>query len=265
MPRITLITTVLIGLCVNTVAIAGAQGSQRLSPLRQAIDTNDVNVVTRALDSGADANAYDEYALTPLVRAVIGGNQSIVLELLRRGANPNPPRAARSPLEVALARVVGQRVVCDLPMVRLLLANGSDPNHVFPSLGERPLQRALELGDPDCVNVFLYYGADPSVYSTRGKPALQAATDGASQTGNMALVNLILSLGADVNGPPGRRGSPLVEATALNNVDVVRLLISKGADPCLAEHGKPNAWDIARALNRTDLQKLMAPHSCKSS
>jgi ankyrin repeat protein len=235
------------GSSCGTSAVSESVGMNSASALRQAIDTNDVNAVARALDAGADPNVYDDYALTPLVRAVIGGNETIVIELLRRGANPDPPQAARSPLELAFSLVVNRRVTCNVSLVKLLLENGANPNGVFPSLGELPLCRALEFGDISCVNTLLKFGADPRLVPDRGKPALQAAVQGASQTNQIDLLNRMLALGLDVNGPPGRRGGPILEATWQGNGALVRLLLRRGADPCLSEPGKVSARDFARS------------------
>jgi ankyrin repeat protein len=264
MRNLAILTFIVIGAWHHFAANAETPGASSAGDLRRAIDTNDVQAVAQALDAGADPNAYDEYALTPLVRAVIGGNESIVTELLKRGANPNPRRAARSPLEVAFSFVTNRRAVCNVSLVKLLLEKGANPNDVFPSLGEQPLPRALELGDINCVDTLIDFGADPRVFSEKGKPALQAAVQGASETKQIDLVNRMLARGLDVDGPPGRRGGPLIEATWHNNVPLVRLLLSHGADPCLAEPGKVSAWDFANARRLKEIHELMASYKCKS-
>lgn len=252
-----------------TIALGGpafalaAASTQATRDLRAAIAANDASAVARALSAGADPNVPDEYALTPLVRAVITGNDAIVLDLLRRGADPDPRNVARSPLEVAFESVWNRRVVCNVQMVKLLLAHGANPNRPFPGGdGELPLQSALELGDVSCVNVLLDSGADATARSPRGKSLLEAAIQGASATGEFDLIDRALALGADVNGPPGRRGGPLIEATARHNIAAVQLLLKRGANPCLAEPNKPSAWDFARGLGYKDASDLIAPYRC---
>ena len=258
-----IIAAILISTWHGAVMAAEARESG-LSALRQAIDSNDVKAVAHALDAGADPNTSDAYGVTPLVRAVVRGNQSIVIELLKRGAAPNPPQAASTPLEAALQSVANRRIVCNVPMVKLLLEHGAHANDAFPLSGELPLPRALELGDIRCVNTLLDFGADPNMFSERGKPALQAAVQGASETNQTDVVTRMLALGLDVNGPAGRRGGPLVEAIFRNNVAVVRMLLRSGADPCLAGPRKVNAWDFAQASRVKEIRDLMAEYNCRS-
>jgi uncharacterized protein len=265
-----------------TTAAAGQGATRQVSALEHAIDANDLQLVTRLLAAGADPDAIDNSALTPLVHAVIDGNPAMVSTLLKSGATPNLPGVAWSPLEAAFATRAPQqsqraapaqspsrrqsppkayRLACNMPIVNLLLANGADPNGEFPDVGERPLQAALERGDLACVNVLLDHGADPWSSSVRGKSALAAAIDGASNTGQPELVDRIMSLGVDVNGGPGKRGSPIATATAHGNVAVARMLLKRGADPCVTD-AELNAWDIALGDGRKDRIDLLEPYHC---
>jgi ankyrin repeat protein len=262
--RILILAVIAMMGAASMLSIGEAQGQETESTLRAAIDANDISAVTRALAAGANPNELDQYALTPLVRAVVAGNEAIVVDLLRNGADPNEARVARSPLEVAFEAVVDRRVTCNVSMVKVLLTHGANPNGVFPALGELPLQRALELGAISCVNALIDHGADPHARSARGKTALEAAIQGSSEIRTLELVNRVFALGADVNGETGRRGGPLVEATAQHNVVVVRLLLKMGADPCLAEPHRGTAWDVARTLGYQDIVALMASYQCKS-
>jgi ankyrin repeat protein len=133
MRKLTLPVMAMMGV-TSLLSIGEAQGQGTESTLRAAIDANDVSAVSRALAAGANPNELDPYALTPLVRAVVAGNEAIVLELLRNGADPNEARVARSPLEVAFEAVVDRRVTCDVSMVKVLLTHGANPNGVFPAL-----------------------------------------------------------------------------------------------------------------------------------
>jgi ankyrin repeat protein len=138
------------------------------------------------------------------------------------------------------------------------------PTECFPHFGELPLQRALELGAISCVNALIDHGVDPHVRSARGKTALEAAVKGSSETGTLELVNRVLALGTDINGEAGRRGGPLVEATARHNVVAVQLLLKRGADPCLSEPHRGTVWDVARTRGYQDIVVLMTSYGCKS-
>jgi Ankyrin repeats (3 copies) len=80
------------------------------------------------------------------------------------------------------------------------------------------VRRLLDRGvSPDAVN-------DPR--DTEGKSALQIAAG----TGNVALVQLLLDRGADINAPDVWGGTAIFVAAMAAGPEVVKLLISRGAD-----------------------------------
>lgn len=74
---------------------------------------------------------------TPLCSAVVAQRNSIVAELLLRGANPNVHVDGETPLMIAIGRSNNETV-------SLLLAHGADPR-LATSDGETPLARAERL------------------------------------------------------------------------------------------------------------------------
>ena len=234
--------------------------------IRKAIADNDLQALRLALKSGADPNLPDARYLPPLVYAVNAGSETFVVELLNSGANANPTNVARTPLEAAFeSKLADRRIGCNVSIVRILLEHGADVNAVFPLAGERPLQRALELGDAECVNAVIAAGGDWRAISPGGKSALEAAIQGASASNNPALISQILALGADVNGDKTRRGGPLIEAIGRRDIPVIQQLLTLGANPCV--HGGAygiSPWTAAIGGNDTDIVNLLAGYHCDS-
>ncbi|KAL2816293.1 ankyrin repeat-containing domain protein [Aspergillus granulosus] len=91
-----------------------------------------------------------------------------------------------------------------VPMVRMLLSYRADPNELCPSVKGTPLQAAIELNNPELINLLLDHGADPS----------------ASTPGNMRL------------------RAPLLYATRKGDVKLVRQFFEHGANPLIVFRGK---------------------------
>ena len=245
------------------LGVGGPSTRETLS-IRAAINVDNLEALRQALNAGADPNLLDEYELPPLVYAVNSGSEAIVLELLSKGAKADPARAARSPLEAAFeARHPNAGIACNVKLVTILLEHGADANGAFPTSGERPVQRALELGDVACLNVVTKFGGDWRVTSPRGKSALEAALQGASTTNNPLLIDRVIALGADVNGTVSRRGGPLIQAIGDHNVPAIKQLLALGADPCLrgGKYGL-SPWVVAIGTRRRDIVDLLAPYHC---
>ncbi|KAJ5688673.1 NACHT nucleoside triphosphatase [Penicillium macrosclerotiorum] len=88
------------------------------------------------------------------------------------------------------------------------------------------LQAASFQGNIDIVHLLLSWGADVNVCGGRFGTALQAASD----QGHLEIVQLLLSQGANVNICSGRLGTALQAASLRDNIEIVQLLLSRGAD-----------------------------------
>jgi hypothetical protein len=151
---------------------------------------------------------------------------------LARGEPVNDrDRVGRTPLHFAAAR-------CRPEAVAALLQAGGDVNARTPS-GEAPLSLAAQdLIDPDegygvgsitprsrleAVRLLLQAGADPNAKETSGRtPVFHATRD-------PLLLSVLLNSGADATAVDADGFSPLHEAAAAGNAEVVRMLIEHGA------------------------------------
>ena len=113
----------------------------------------------------------------------------------------------------------------DPELVRLLIEHGAQID------GHRGhtaslLMEALRSGHADVVAVLLEKGADPNLKDHGGQTPLMLATS----SNDMRSIRVLLAAGADVS-VSHYSGSALARAVRAGNVDIVRLLLSVGANP----------------------------------
>jgi ankyrin repeat protein len=206
-------------------------------------------------DADPDVRSKRDLPLTPLSAAAAAGNAAICSLLLDNNADYEGMEGDR-PIVYAIASQA-------IDVVRLLLkkgANASSALKVDDTL-TTPLMIAANLGREALVELLLEYGADVNAVSLSGKTALHSAAD----SGSAGVMKLLLDAGADftkatykdrwtplhasfespacirllLDGKPDRKanintecamGTTLCLAALDNQVDSVKLLISRNAD-----------------------------------
>lgn len=107
--------------------------------LRYAASTNNVELLTRVLESGADPNAADEYKRSPLHLSACRGYIQIVQQLLKFGANPNVLDSLdNTPLHLAVISASSN----DFNVVVRVLLQGGASVHLIDRSGKSPLELA---------------------------------------------------------------------------------------------------------------------------
>jgi ankyrin repeat protein len=164
-----------------------------------------------------------------LAMAAFLGDRSRVIELLSAGADPDSQdEFGQSALTLALEGAhrdeedqswrAGHE---HFAIVEGLLARGA---HVRGPGNESLLQNAVRLENPQFFDLLVGAGADPNARATHGTALLVA-----SALGRTIYVKRLLELDADPNILDSGEWSPLHRACALDGVDIVRLLLEKGA------------------------------------
>ena len=122
------------------------------------------------------------------------------------------------------------------------------------------LLKACGQGKFDKAMEALNAGADvnTSSHNNKSTPLIIA-----SQFGNLNLVNLLLERGADVNAKNGSGNTALHLAILYNSSDVIMALINAGADIDAVNNKNVSAFDIlptTKKLNGTDAWKALMKH-----
>lgn len=140
-------------------------------------------------------------------------------------------------------------------MVMLLLKAGADPN-ITKKTSSTPLLDAIELKSLSMAELLLKNHADPNVGELGNKP-LTWAIFGA----NYEMVALLLSYGANVNCNDAINRPSLLYACSSDHLDIIKLLLDKGANPNLAE--KPTGYTsihVAAFAKNIAVAELLLTH-----
>jgi hypothetical protein len=119
---------------------------------------------------------------------------------------------------------------------------------------------AAASGEVRLLDYLLKAGADPDVQVSNGQSALGAA----AAAGQTATARLLIARGAHVDSRTRLTfDTPLTEAAQMNHLDMVRLLLDRGADVGARDVMGRTALDWARENSNADMARLIQSRSTK--
>ncbi|XP_031557632.1 protein fem-1 homolog B-like [Actinia tenebrosa] len=119
-----------------------------------------------------------------------------------------------------------------LDIVKLLVLNGADPNHLTSS-NSSPLRTACFRGWKDVVLCLLNYGADVNIVNSQGSSCLMAA----AYNGHRDIVTVLINRGAHLNFKDKKGNTALHYAAERGHLQVVKILIKLDAQVLLNNEG----------------------------
>jgi len=249
-------------------SLANFANASGMTPLMQAVHTADARMVSIVLAAGANPNAKGVAGITPLLAAVF--DEAKTRSLLNAGADVNIASAdGRAPLHAAAMREGS------LPIVKLLLAKGADPNAAPARAANRvPLRSA---GDIETIRALIAAGgiaskSDPIGYFgvgdcghcvrelvARGAGATVGSLARWANIGDVEVVKGLVEKGAPVSANSGRGYTPLMRAAMSYRRDpeIIRYLLAKGADVKAKNENGFTALTWARRLGDGRIIQLL--------
>lgn len=212
--------------------------------LTEAARANQPSVVELCLQKGAEVTYEVQQA------AHQGGEREVYRLLVPHGLDVNCGFGhAGGPLTEAVQ-------ADDLAWVQLLLEHGADPE-LAPLYGN---QAALGVAAANCVSMDIVEALVRGGAATGYKGLLVLAV----KAGNVPFVEFILGRGASVDERieesffvPRGEGSVLHLAAGLGHVDVVRILVDRGADTSVRDGKGRTALERAVEMGKIDVVKLL--------
>ncbi|HZS10079.1 MAG TPA: ankyrin repeat domain-containing protein [Blastocatellia bacterium] len=215
-------------------------------PPTGALAQEQIEVIRAWIDQGAewpDDLAGDVPPVPPDPRA------APIMQALRDGDGSAFRKLARTENKIGNLRGMGgttplmqAALYGDAQAVRLLLEQGADPN-LRNDAGATALMWAVD--DPEKTRLLIEHGANVNARSDDGRTPLLIA---AEQFSNSGVIKLLLERGADLSAKsPNNLGyaTVLSEAARTGDLALLRLLISRGAE--VKSAGAPALWNAARA------------------
>jgi ankyrin repeat protein len=198
-----------------------------LTPLYLASIKGNIRIVSMMLGSGANVSAEGGYAKTPLVGACIAGHHLVVKMLAEHGADirgtaPNGSALSGTAATHGRLEVLKYLLERDHTLIQHLDASGSTPFLLAAYHGQ--------------LNVVKYlFEKDHTLNLEFRNREEQTALWNAARQGHMAVVEFLVTNGANVNAVGENGSSPLLGALGWDRHEIARFLIKHGADINLAD------------------------------
>ena len=250
------------------------------TPLLFAAQQGDRQSAELLLAAGVDVNDQDASGASVLVVAAHSGHSELARMLVERGADPNAAGAGYTPLHAAVLRG-------DAPLVKALLAKGANPDTPLEAgtpvrkygvdyalsaawIGATPYWLAAKFAEPEIMRALADAKANTRLPIKDGTTPLMAALMGAQgqgdrrdrfqtevqmaaaapgqETETVAAATAALELGADVNATSSTGDTALHTAATRGLLPVIKLLANAGA--ALDVKNKRGQTPLAAAASR---------------
>lgn len=178
----------------------------------------DLGITCNSLGNPPRTTIADE----PLRLAIKNGHKDCAELLLKCGADPNARYFLGSELNLVSP--------LNITFLEMLLRHGADPDN-RDRAGLTPLMKACR--HPQgyaAAKMLISYGADVNAMTTE-RHDYRTVLHYAVLSGNVGIVNMLLSYGANVRFPAEfQKPTPIDFAILRSNVEMVKLLLDAGAD-----------------------------------
>ncbi|MEZ0262461.1 MAG: ankyrin repeat domain-containing protein [Alphaproteobacteria bacterium] len=187
-------------------------------------DTEKLRVILASKEV-KDLNACDEHQMTPVFRAITADSVECLWQLLAAGASAKTQSRGMEETPISYAVV---RHHASVPVVKVLLQYGADPNVKSREDDKLPVLQAALQGKETILNLLLDAGADIEGTDNSGQTAAMYA----ARKGHTGILRILIERGANIEKHGGQFDyCPLIEAVLNQRRDAFELLLESGASP----------------------------------
>lgn len=191
----------------NKVIIDTMQNTLNLKLIKAIRDKN-LEQVKAFLRSGASINSETVEGM-PLIVAIQEADESILQWLIQSGADIfQKDKYSKTAIDYA-------KNSANLQIFTLIKSKLNDS-----------FMAAVTSTNQAYIEELVTLGAEINSIINQSTPLIAAI-----QSKNLTIVQLLLGLGANVNLPDNDKVSPLMKAASIGNIDIIKLLIAKNANP----------------------------------
>lgn len=189
--------------------------AMELSPVLP-VKNGDLNMLREVLNRGANPNYVDREGKSAIFYAVEKGkNIELAKLLIKHGAKLNQTdNSGKTPI-----------IDADSLFIPLLVENGANVNVTYSVYGFSAMSGAASRGDIERMKLLHQHGA----YTNNVR-----ALDNAGSLGHFDALKYLVEKGSDINEVlPGEEDTPLINAAHQCDYQLIKILLSYGADPNL--------------------------------
>jgi ankyrin repeat protein len=206
-----------------------------------AHEDNEKKILRLLLDCGADPDAGKQ--LDPVIVEYTRQRRSDCIKIILDAGGDPDAKTEKGFYSRALDHAVRLK---DAELIELLLQGGANPNQSGTN-DELPLVRVALDKRADLIDLFFEYGADLNFENNAGLTVLCQIL---KIRPDIDMIEHLIDLGADVNKPCDNTfyTYPLHAAVQHGNIDIVNLLLKKGANPQVLSRSGETPWQTAHKL-----------------
>jgi len=192
--------------------------------LHAAAARGDVADIEKRIAAGENKEAVDRRQRTPLHVAAFHKKYDAARALIRLGADPNKLEIDRYDI-ITIASVAN-----DVPMLKIALEGGGNPNAVTSRYDGTALIAAAHLGHAEVVRMLIAAGAPlDHVNNLKWTALIESIVLGDGGRNHTDTLRALVEAGANVNIPDGTGSTPLKLARDRGYREMVAILEKAGA------------------------------------
>lgn len=206
---------------IHSGASVNVRDENGQTPLHYAAERGFIECMEVLVKHGADLHIIDDSGISPFLWAVVAGQEGATTRLLFMDADANS-FSADGKSALAWAASLGWA-----PTAKILVEHRASISDTRNTQQTLPLEEAAASGNLPIVRLLLEYGEDPNHRDRDGWSAIHWA----AEEGHLEIVRLLLNAGANPNAVSSYGTSPLHCAANGGHLSIVSLLLLQRADP----------------------------------